>query len=123
MTNSRLSPVALGLAVGILWGVVVLALGLIAHFVDYGTPFVNSMGVLYIGYGPTVLGAIAGGIIGFIDAFISGVIVAWLYNCFAGCHHCKKAETTPVTTAISKPVKKTTVRTGKIEPTDKTKDE
>jgi uncharacterized membrane protein YdjX (TVP38/TMEM64 family) len=83
ITTCRLSRVALGLAFGILWGLVVLIVGLIAHFADYGTPFVNSMGVLYIGYGPSILGSIIGGVVGFIDAFIGGFLLAWIYNLFA----------------------------------------
>ena len=94
MTHCRLSPLALGLAFGILWGVIVLVLGLIAHFIDYGTPFVSSMGTLYIGYGPSILGSIIGGLIGFVDAFIGGFIIAWLYNLFGGCKCVKTKETT-----------------------------
>ena len=89
MTKIRLSPLALGLAMGILWGVAVLIMGLLATYYSYGTPFVTSVGVLYVGYEPTIAGAIIGGLIGFVDAFIGGVILAWLYNLFAGCC-CKK---------------------------------
>ncbi|KTD61952.1 bacteriophage holin [Legionella spiritensis] len=91
MTNSRLSPLALGLALGVIWGVSILLMGVIASFYTYGRAFVTAVGVLYIGYEPTILGSIIGGIIGFIDAFIGGVILAWLYNVFAGCS-CKKTE-------------------------------
>ena len=38
---------------------------------------------LYIGYKPTVLGSVLGGIWGFFDAGIGGVVVAWLYNMLA----------------------------------------
>lgn len=89
MTKCRLSPLALGLALGVLWGVSIFLMGLIASFYTYGRPFVTAVGVLYIGYEPSVLGSIIGGIIGFVDAFIGGVILAWLYNLFAKCC-CKK---------------------------------
>ncbi|MBA2656705.1 MAG: bacteriophage holin [Tatlockia sp.] len=82
-TNCKLNPLALGLSLGIFWGFSVLILGLIAHFIDYGTAIVNSMGVLYVGYGPSLIGSILGGLMGFIDAFIGGYILAWLYNIFA----------------------------------------
>lgn len=91
MTKLKLSPLALGLAFGIIWGVSVLIMGLLASFYSYGTPFVTSVGVLYVGYEPTITGAIIGGLIGFIDAFIGGVILAWLYNFFAHCR-CKKGD-------------------------------
>jgi hypothetical protein len=35
---------------------------------------------LYIGYEPTLLGAITGAVWAFVDAFILGVLVAWIYN-------------------------------------------
>lgn len=91
VTKIKLSPLALGLAMGILWGLFVLIMGLLAAYYSYGTPFVSSMGVLYVGYQPTVSGAFIGCLIGFVDAFIVGAILAWLYNLFACCV-CKKGE-------------------------------
>lgn len=78
-----LHPMALGLSLGIMWGISILIVGLLAHFLNYGRTFVVSMGTLYIGYEPSILGSIIGGIIGFIDAFIGGLIIAGLYNLFA----------------------------------------
>jgi hypothetical protein len=89
MSNSRLSPLALGLACGVFWGVSVFFMGLVAFFFTYGKPFVAAIGTLYIGYDPTILGAFIGGLIGFIDAFIFGLILAWLYNMFNCCSKCK----------------------------------
>jgi len=91
MSKCRLSALALGLSFGTLWGSVVLLIGLFAHFANYGTTFVTSMGVFYVGYGPSIIGSIVGGIIGFLDAFIGGFIIAWLYNLYAHCG-CKKAD-------------------------------
>ncbi|MDI9818984.1 MULTISPECIES: bacteriophage holin [unclassified Legionella] len=85
MVKCKLSPVALGLSLGILWGISVFIMGLIASYYAYGQPFVEALGALYIGYAPTILGSFIGGLIAFVDAFISGVILAWLYNFFAGC--------------------------------------
>ncbi|QRN03195.1 hypothetical protein GH742_04555 [Legionella sp. MW5194] len=84
MNNARLSPVALGLALGIFWGISILIMGLIATYYAYGKPFVASMGLLYPGFEPTVLGSLIGAVIGFVDLFIGGVIIALLYNAFAG---------------------------------------
>lgn len=81
-TGTKLNPVALGLSLGILWGVTVLLLGLMAVAFAYGEVFVASAGAVYIGYGISILGSILGGIISFIHAFICGVIIAWLYNKF-----------------------------------------
>ncbi|MCP0914371.1 MULTISPECIES: bacteriophage holin [Legionella] len=82
MRYAKLSPLAFGLALGILWGLSMLIMGLIAYFFNYGDLFVTSMGTLYLGYNATIMGSIIGGVIGFIDAFIGGLIVAWLYNLF-----------------------------------------
>lgn len=89
MTKSKLSPAAFGLALGVVWGSAVLIVGLLAHYFSYGTAFVTSMGIMYIGYEPSVLGSIIGGVMGFIDALIAGALIAWLYNLFLRCC-CKK---------------------------------
>ncbi|QDP73381.1 hypothetical protein FOG18_12805 [Legionella israelensis] len=90
----KLSPLALGLSLGVFWGVSLLIMGLLAYFLSYGVEFVTAINALYMVYEPSILGSIIGAIIGFIDAFICGVIIAWLYNCFGRCHAChgKKAE-------------------------------
>lgn len=85
MTKCKLSPMALGLSLGVMWGLSVLIMGLVAFYFMFGTPFVTAMGVVYIGYEPSIVGSLIGGAIGFVDAFIGGVIIAWLYNCFSGC--------------------------------------
>lgn len=89
MTASRLSPMSLGLSMGIIWGGMVFLMGLLAHFFEYGTAFVTSMGIMYIGYEPSIIGSAIGGAMGFIDAFIIGIMIAWLYNVFLNCC-CKK---------------------------------
>ncbi|MFA5958963.1 MAG: bacteriophage holin [Tatlockia sp.] len=89
MTKLKLHPVALGMSLGIIWGVSILLMGLIAAYFSYGKTFVTAVGGLYIGYQPTIAGSFIGGLIGFIDAFIGGLIIAWLYNMFS-CHECKK---------------------------------
>ncbi|MCH9755954.1 MAG: bacteriophage holin [Gammaproteobacteria bacterium] len=92
MTKHRLSPLAFGLSLGVIWGVSVLIMGLLAHYLSYGTEFVSAMGVVYIGYEPSIMGAVIGGIFGFIDALVGGALIAWLYNVFSGCcsKHCHK---------------------------------
>lgn len=83
MQHLKLRPLALGLSIGILWGIAVLIFGLLAYFVGYGELFVTSMGTIYLGYDATIAGSIIGGVIAFVDGLITGVIVAWLYNLFA----------------------------------------
>jgi hypothetical protein len=82
MEKTKLNTVALGLALGIFWGLSVLVMGLIATHATYGKPFVETLALMYPGYAPTVMGSIYGGLIGFADAFIGGFLVGWLYNKF-----------------------------------------
>ena len=88
MTKCRISPLAFGLSLGVVWGSSVLLMGLLAHFFTYGTGFVTAVGVVYIGYEPSLIGSAIGAMFGFIDALVGGALIAWLYNCFAG--YCKK---------------------------------
>lgn len=90
MEKMKLSPMALGCAMGILWAASLLLMGLIASFYAYGKPFVMAVGGLYLGYEPSILGSFIGAGIGFIDAFIGGALLAWLYNRCLGCV-CKKS--------------------------------
>ena len=85
MSGCKLSPVGLGLAFGVLWGICILLLGLMATYYAYAHDFVISMGNLYPGYTPSVKGSFLGAIIAFIDAFIMGFLIAWLYNRFSCC--------------------------------------
>ncbi|KTC78968.1 bacteriophage holin [Legionella cherrii] len=85
MNGCKLNPLALGLAFGVLWGVSILLMGLLAYYYTYGHAFVVAVGSLYPGYAPSIKGSIMGGVIGFIDAFIMGLIIAWLYNLFNCC--------------------------------------
>lgn len=94
MSGCKLSPVGLGLSLGVLWGLSLFILGLVAYYYTYGHPFVLAMGTVYLGYEPTIKGSVLGGIIGFLDAFITGFLIAWLYNLFncCGCRCCKKED-------------------------------
>ncbi|MDP3561251.1 MAG: bacteriophage holin [Legionellaceae bacterium] len=85
VTKCKLSPVALGLSLGVFWGLGVFIMGLVAAYFMFGTPFVTAMGSVYVGYEATLLGSFIGGLIAFVDAFIGGLIIAGLYNLFAGC--------------------------------------
>jgi len=44
---------------------------------------VTPLSSLYIGYAPSFVGGIIGGIWGFFDGLIGGAILALLYNAFA----------------------------------------
>ena len=82
MSGNKLSPVSLGFSLGILWGLTLFVIGLIATHFIYGHQFIAAIGALYLGYEPSIRGSIMGGIIGFVDGFITGFLIAWLYNLF-----------------------------------------
>jgi hypothetical protein len=67
-----------------MWSASVFFLGIIAWLFGWGTDMVHLFGSFYIGYTPTLLGSIIGMVWGFADCFIGGVVIAWLYNLFAG---------------------------------------
>lgn len=85
--HAKLNVWSLGLALGIVWGLGMFITGLITMWCDgaWGADFVAGMGSIYIGFKATWGGSFLGLIWGFVDAFIAGVIIAWLYNCFARC--------------------------------------
>ena len=75
---------ALGLALGILWGVT-LFLGTLAIWAKGGTgEHLARLSRFYPGSAITPMGAFAGLIWAFVHAFVSGWILGALYNVFAG---------------------------------------
>jgi len=82
---TKLHPLSLGLALGILWSASVIIIAILTMVFGYGAPFVTLMGSLYIGYDATILGTIIGAVWSFVDGFIGGFILAWLYNLCVGC--------------------------------------
>ena len=83
----RLAPAKFGFAWGLMWAIGLLLMGWSAWLWGYGMAFVALFASVYIGYGPTFLGAVLGAVWGFIDFFIFAWLVALIYN---GCHHCCK---------------------------------
>ncbi|UCH33335.1 MAG: bacteriophage holin [Armatimonadota bacterium] len=77
----RLNPIALGLAIGIIWGVWMLIVAL-ANIVTqgYGAEWIIMLSSVYPGFGGTLVGAIIGLGWGLADGFIVGALVAWIYN-------------------------------------------
>jgi len=84
--TGRLHVLSFGLAFGTVWGLSVLLIGLFAAFFGVGTPFVIMLGSLYHGFEASIAGSIVGLFWGFFDAFIGGVVFAYLYNWFS--KHC-----------------------------------
>ena len=75
----ELNPKALGLSLGIVWAFAVAFFALLGN--GWGGPMMDIL-ALYPGFSTTPTGALIGAAWAFVDAFIGGYIVAWLYNYF-----------------------------------------
>ncbi|MCK5139402.1 MAG: bacteriophage holin [Thermodesulfovibrionia bacterium] len=81
----KLKPLALGITIGIFWGVSVFLTTVLCHYTGYGKLFLEALPQsLYPGYSITLRGSFAGLVYGFVDGFVSGAIVGWIYNKVAG---------------------------------------
>jgi hypothetical protein len=71
---------ALGVAVGLVWGLSVMVVTW--WLLIRGTPgeFISKLSSIYLGYSYTWGGAVIGFLWGFIDGFIGGFLIAWIYN-------------------------------------------
>lgn len=76
----ELNALMFGLAAGIVWGVCVFLITIIAKETKFGLGLVNALGKIYIGEKATVGGAFLGMIYGFFDAGIGAFVLAWVYN-------------------------------------------
>ena len=79
----RISTIALGLTLGLLWGAAFFVIGMIyAVFPGYGAEFYQLAASLYPGMkgdgSPSDF--ILGTAYGLVDGFLFGVLMAWLYN-------------------------------------------
>jgi len=79
----KMNVKALGLSLGIIWGLCAFLLGILSMAFNWGTKFVELFSSMYIGYDSTISGSLIGAAWGFVDAGIGGVLIAWLYNKFA----------------------------------------
>jgi hypothetical protein len=78
----KLNVKALGLAGGIVWGLAIFLLTYWFLIRGLEGETLARLGNLYLGYSVTWYGGFVGLIWGFIDGFIGGALVAWLYNGF-----------------------------------------
>lgn len=77
---ARLKPVALGVALGLVWG---LSIFLLTFFImQFGVTgeLTAKLGRVYRGYTVTAPGAFIGLAYGFVHAFVVGWFIAFVYN-------------------------------------------
>ena len=80
----KLDAVKFGLTIGIVWAGGVLCLGLMSDILNWGTPLVQGLGSLYLGYKASPGGIIVGTIWALLDGGIGGFITAAIYNWLVG---------------------------------------
>ncbi len=80
----KLHSVKFGLAIAIVWSVVTFIMALTSMYLGWCDQMQEVLSSIYIGYMPTWTGAFIGLVWAFIDAFIGGFLVAWLYNKLVG---------------------------------------
>lgn len=81
----RLKPSALGIAIGVVWGVSLFVTTWISYYSGYAKPFLEAIAVaIYPGYSISPAGSFLGLVYGFADGLVAGVAIAWLYNRLAG---------------------------------------
>ena len=78
----KLNQKALGLAGGLIWGGGIFFITLISIKTSYAQMLLMLLIDIYPGYSISISGAFMGLIWGFVDAFLGGYILAWLYNWF-----------------------------------------
>ncbi len=76
----KLNAIAFGLSLGIIWAVFLFILVLTSMYFDWGTGIVTGVSELYLGVEVSWTGAILALPWAFVDAFVGGFLVAWLYN-------------------------------------------
>ncbi len=75
----KLNVRKLAVSTGIVWAACVLFLGWVASS-GWGVSMVSVISSLYVGYGPSFVGGIIGGVWAFFDGAIGGALIAWVYN-------------------------------------------
>ena len=70
------------LALGILSAGSIFLMGITSTFTGYGETLIYLIRSIYIGYSASIIGSFIGAIWAFIDGFICGSVLAWLYNKF-----------------------------------------
>ena len=72
---------ALGLSLGVVWGLAVFVVTLLAIMRGIGHTL-GLLGVYYLGYTVSYLGSVVGLVWGFVNGFVGGVLIAWFYDLF-----------------------------------------
>jgi uncharacterized protein involved in cysteine biosynthesis len=79
----KLKPLALGLAIGAFWAAMMFLTTWVSIYTGYAKQFLEIFTEIYPGYSVTPLGSLLVLPYGFVDGFVFGAGVGWLYNRFS----------------------------------------
>lgn len=77
---SKLNPLKLGLAGGIIWGLCLFIMTWLAMYSGWGMFWLSQWIDIYPGFDLTKSGTFIGLIYGFVHGFVKFFILGWLYN-------------------------------------------
>ncbi|MGH6917525.1 MAG: bacteriophage holin [Geminicoccaceae bacterium] len=80
----QLHATKLGIAFGIVYAVLFFLWGLLAAVFGWGGAMAEMIGSFYLGFGPTLAGALVGALWGFAVGFVFFALAAWIYNRLVG---------------------------------------
>jgi hypothetical protein len=73
-----------GLAFGIVYAAIFFLYGILAALFGWGGAMAEMIGSFYVGFGPTVGGAVIGAFWGLAVGFVFFALAAWIYNKLVG---------------------------------------
>ncbi|MBI5025670.1 MAG: bacteriophage holin [Nitrospirae bacterium] len=77
----KLKPLALGIALGIVWGGALFVTTWLSYYTGYGKLFLEVLAQsIYPGYTISPIGSFLGLIYGFVDGLISAALIGLIYN-------------------------------------------
>lgn len=77
----KLHPTAFGIACGTTCAIAIILLAVVAMVNGtYGTSLVSLISTIYVGFRPSIPGALLGGLWAFVDGTIGGWLLARIYN-------------------------------------------
>ena len=76
----KLNSFNFGFSTGFVLAVGVIILGSAVKFLEVGTPLMQVLSSVYLGFRPTFLGIIYGILWAFLDGFVGGFLIAYIYN-------------------------------------------
>jgi hypothetical protein len=79
---AKLNPLKLGLAAGIICGLMIFIMTWISMYTGYGLFWLSQWMDIYPGFDLSIKGTFIGLLFGFVDGFIFFFVLGWLYNLF-----------------------------------------